>query len=66
MVFLTEHQFRILVPSASVPPSSGTSGMWRRKSSSGAVDAQGNLLIHPMVSSIFLYFKRFLIVSDLD
>jgi hypothetical protein len=25
--------------------------MWRRKSGSGAVDAQGNLLIHPMVSS---------------
>lgn len=42
-------QFRILVPSASAPPSSGNSGLWRRKSSTGAVDAQGNLLVHPMV-----------------
>ena len=39
-----------MVPSASVPPSSGTPGLWRRKSGSGAVDAQGNLLVHPMVS----------------
>jgi glycerol-3-phosphate O-acyltransferase / dihydroxyacetone phosphate acyltransferase len=45
-------QWRILVPSASVPPSTGTPGMWRRKSGTGAVDAQGNLLIHPMVSSL--------------
>ncbi|EGO18598.1 hypothetical protein SERLADRAFT_443932 [Serpula lacrymans var. lacrymans S7.9] len=41
-------EFRILVPSASAPPSSGNAGMWRRKSSVGQVDAQGNLLIHPM------------------
>ncbi|KAF8323193.1 glycerol-3-phosphate O-acyltransferase [Clavulina sp. PMI_390] len=41
-------EFRILVPSASVPPSSGTPGVWRRKSGVGAVDAQGNLLIHPL------------------
>ncbi|KAH9079344.1 hypothetical protein EDB83DRAFT_2216573 [Lactarius deliciosus] len=39
---------RILIPSASVPPSSGKSGLWRRKSGVGAVDAQGNLLSHPM------------------
>lgn len=36
------------MPSASVPPSSGTPGIWRRKSGTGAVDAQGNLLIHPL------------------
>lgn len=46
------NKFRILVPSASAPPSSGTAGIWRRKSSTGAVDAQGNLLSHPMVSTI--------------
>ncbi|EPQ58150.1 hypothetical protein GLOTRDRAFT_98821 [Gloeophyllum trabeum ATCC 11539] len=40
------NQHRILVPSASVPPSTGTPGIWRRKS--GTVDAQGNLLVHPM------------------
>lgn len=40
-------QFRILVP-ASAPPSTGNPGVWRRKSSVGQVDAQGNLLIHPM------------------
>ncbi|KAF9005622.1 glycerol-3-phosphate O-acyltransferase [Cyathus striatus] len=42
------NQARILVPSASVPPSSGTPGLWRRKSSTGAVDAQGLGLTHPM------------------
>lgn len=42
-------QFRILVPSASAPPSSGTPGIWRRKSGVGGVDAQGGLLAHPMV-----------------
>jgi glycerol-3-phosphate O-acyltransferase/dihydroxyacetone phosphate acyltransferase len=36
------------VPSASAPPSSGNSGLWRRTSSTGAVDAQGLGLIHPM------------------
>lgn len=41
-------QSRILVPSASVPPSTGTPGLWRRKSSTGAVDAQGLGLTHPM------------------
>ncbi|OBZ75539.1 hypothetical protein A0H81_04406 [Grifola frondosa] len=41
-------QTRILVPSASVPPSSGQPGIWRRKSATGGVDAQGNLLVHPM------------------
>lgn len=44
----TKLQWRILVPSASVPPSSGTPGIWRRKSAVGGVDAQGNLLVHPM------------------
>jgi glycerol-3-phosphate O-acyltransferase/dihydroxyacetone phosphate acyltransferase len=39
---------RILVPSASAPPSSGTPGLWRRISSTGAVDAQGLGLTHPM------------------
>ncbi|KAF8479349.1 hypothetical protein DFH94DRAFT_749242 [Russula ochroleuca] len=38
---------RILVPSASVPASSGKHGLWG-KSGTGAVDAQGNLLSHPM------------------
>ncbi|KAF5365754.1 hypothetical protein D9758_003306 [Tetrapyrgos nigripes] len=42
------NQWRILVPSASVPPSTGTPGLWRRKSSVGAVDAQGLGLTHPM------------------
>ncbi|KAF8163273.1 glycerol-3-phosphate O-acyltransferase [Crassisporium funariophilum] len=42
------NEARILVPSASAPPSSGTSGLWRRKSSTGAVDAQGLGLTHPM------------------
>jgi len=41
-------QWRILVPSASVPPSTGTPGIWRRKSGTGAVDAQGLGLTHPM------------------
>ncbi|KAJ7220775.1 hypothetical protein GGX14DRAFT_203583 [Mycena pura] len=41
-------EWRILVPSASVPPSSGTPGLWRRKSGTGAVDAQGLGLTHPM------------------
>lgn len=38
-------QWRI-IPSSSVP--SGNPGLWRRKSSTGAVDAQGLGLIHPM------------------
>ncbi|KAJ7621431.1 hypothetical protein FB45DRAFT_1093303 [Roridomyces roridus] len=42
------NEWRILVPSSSVPPSSGTPGLWRRKSSTGAVDAQGLGLTHPM------------------
>ncbi|CDO70806.1 hypothetical protein BN946_scf184798.g122 [Trametes cinnabarina] len=41
-------QMRILVPSATAPPSSGQPGIWRRKSATGGVDAQGNLLSHPM------------------
>ncbi|KAG8714739.1 Microtubule-associated protein, microtubule dynamics during spindle orientation [Ceratobasidium sp. 423] len=41
-------EWRILVPSASVPPSTGTPGIWRRKTAVGGVDAQGNLLVHPM------------------
>ena len=36
------------MPSASAPPSSGNSGLWRRTSSTGAVDAQGLGLTHPM------------------
>ncbi|KZT11385.1 uncharacterized protein LAESUDRAFT_747111 [Laetiporus sulphureus 93-53] len=39
---------RILIPSASAPPSTGQPGIWRRKSSTGGVDSQGNLLVHPM------------------
>lgn len=50
-------QWRMLVPSASVPPSSGTPGIWRRKSGVGAVDAQGNLLVHPMVSLRLLKYR---------
>lgn len=42
------NEWRILLPSASVPPSSGTPGLWRRKSGTGAVDAQGLGLTHPM------------------
>ncbi|KAJ7155997.1 glycerol-3-phosphate O-acyltransferase [Mycena crocata] len=42
------NQWRILVPSASVPPSTGKPGFWRRKSGNGAVDAQGLGLTHPM------------------
>ncbi|KAF9451058.1 glycerol-3-phosphate O-acyltransferase [Macrolepiota fuliginosa MF-IS2] len=42
------NQSRILVPSASVPPSTGTPGLWRRKSGTGAVDAPGLGLTHPM------------------
>ncbi|KAJ7182846.1 hypothetical protein C8R43DRAFT_14710 [Mycena crocata] len=42
------NEWRILVPSSSVPPSSGTPGLWRRKSGTGAVDAQGLGLTHPM------------------
>ncbi|PPQ78091.1 hypothetical protein CVT25_015625 [Psilocybe cyanescens] len=41
-------QARILVPSADAPPSTGVPGLWRRKSSTGAVDAQGLGLTHPM------------------
>jgi len=41
------NQWRILVPSASVPPSGGTPSLWRRKSGNGAVDSQ-DLLTHPM------------------
>lgn len=47
-------QLRVSVPSASVPPSSGQPGIWRRKSATGGVDAQGNLLIHPMVCGLVL------------
>ncbi|KAJ7285867.1 glycerol-3-phosphate O-acyltransferase [Mycena rebaudengoi] len=42
------NEWRILVPSASVPPSTGRPGLWRRKSGTGAVDAQGLALTHPM------------------
>ena len=48
-------QWRILVPSASVPPSTGKPGLWRRKSGVGAVDAQGNLLVHPMVKRVLRF-----------
>ncbi|KAF8517558.1 hypothetical protein BU17DRAFT_49772 [Hysterangium stoloniferum] len=34
-------EWRILVPSALAPPSGGQQGLWRRKSATGAVDAQG-------------------------
>ena len=36
------------MPSAAAPPSSGSTGLWRRTSSTGAVDAQGLGLAHPM------------------
>ncbi|PCH38236.1 glycerol-3-phosphate O-acyltransferase [Wolfiporia cocos MD-104 SS10] len=39
---------RILVPSASAPPSGGRPGMWRRKSSTNGVEGQGSILVHPM------------------
>ncbi|KAI0695901.1 glycerol-3-phosphate O-acyltransferase [Cytidiella melzeri] len=42
------NEFRIMIPSASAPPSSGYPGLGRRKSSAGATDAQGKLLVHPM------------------
>lgn len=42
------NEFRILVPSATAPPSTGTPGIWRRRSAEGAIDAQGGLLAHPM------------------
>ncbi|KAF8176353.1 hypothetical protein K438DRAFT_1846832 [Mycena galopus ATCC 62051] len=48
MLYQDFSEWRILVPSASVPPSSGTPGLWRRKSGTGAVDAQGLGLTHPM------------------
>jgi len=51
-------QWRILVPSASVPPSTGKPGLWRRKSGVGAVDAQGNLLVHPMVIRVVRFIIR--------
>lgn len=49
------------MPSASVPPSTGKPGLWRRKSGTGAVDAQGNLLVHPMVRSPCNYVSLCLI-----
>ena len=48
ILILRHFQARILVPSAAAPPSSGSSGLWRRTSSTGAVDAQGLGLTHPM------------------
>ncbi|KAF8575310.1 glycerol-3-phosphate O-acyltransferase [Ramaria rubella] len=39
---------RVLVPSASVPSSAGQQGLWRRKSATGGVDAQGLGFSHPM------------------
>ena len=46
------------MPSASVPPSTGKPGLWRRKSGVGAVDAQGNLLVHPMVIRVVMPIIR--------
>jgi len=46
-VFKNFDETRIIVPSAAAPPSS-SSGLWRRTSSTGAVDAQGMGLTHPM------------------
>ncbi|PBK84700.1 hypothetical protein ARMGADRAFT_1132289 [Armillaria gallica] len=37
-----------MLPTSSVPSSSGKPGLWRRTSSTGAADAQGLGLIHPM------------------
>ncbi|KAI0302000.1 glycerol-3-phosphate O-acyltransferase [Russula brevipes] len=39
---------RVLFPSSSVPMSSGKAGLWQRESGSAAVEAQENLLSHPM------------------
>ncbi|KAF9532948.1 glycerol-3-phosphate O-acyltransferase [Crepidotus variabilis] len=47
-VYQNFDESRILVPSSAAPPSSGSSGLWRRTSSTGAVDAQGLGLTHPM------------------
>ncbi|KAG9019495.1 hypothetical protein FRB90_001568 [Tulasnella sp. 427] len=44
-------EWRILMPSSAAPPSSGTPGIWNRKSgtgSRGGVDGQGHLLTHPI------------------
>lgn len=46
------------MPSASVPPSTGKPGLWRRKSGVGAVDAQGNLLVHPMVNCVVRFIIK--------
>ncbi|KAF9480135.1 glycerol-3-phosphate O-acyltransferase [Pholiota conissans] len=52
ILFRFTHPFSVektrILPSASAPPSNGPSGLWRRKSSIGAVDAQGLGLTHPM------------------
>ena len=53
-----------MVPSSSAPPSSGQPGLWRRKSSTGAVDAQGNLLVHPMVRRLISVTFSYGIYSD--
>jgi hypothetical protein len=42
-------QNRVLFPSSSVPMSSGKAGLWQRESGAAAVEAQENLLSHPMV-----------------
>jgi len=39
---------RVLLPSSSVPMSSGKAGLWQRESGAAAVEAQENLLSHPM------------------
>ncbi|KAH9951353.1 glycerol-3-phosphate O-acyltransferase [Amylocystis lapponica] len=39
---------RRMPPLASAPPSSSHPGIWRRKSGTGGVDAQGTWLVHPM------------------
>ena len=42
-------QYRMLAPSAQVPPStSAKPGLFRRKSGPGMVDGQESLLVHPM------------------
>lgn len=51
------------MPSASVPPSTGRPGLWRRKSGVGAVDAQGNLLAHPMVKRRDEVHYRMVLIS---
>lgn len=41
-------EWRMLPPTASVPASGETMGLYRRKVHTGTIDSQGSLLVHPM------------------